>query len=149
MREMLVANFDRCTGCRTCELACSFQKEGGYNPAFARLKVVSTEDGLWSDVVVCAQCDNAACLRTCPHKAITREAATGVVALDQEVCKACGICLKYCHRRMVRLNPGQRKPVKCDLCPEVGDTRPCVEPCPTDALFVVSVPVGSAQEGQP
>jgi anaerobic carbon-monoxide dehydrogenase iron sulfur subunit len=143
---MLVASFDLCTGCRTCELACSFHKEGGYNPAFARLKVVGTEDGLWCDVVTCAQCENAACLRVCPHGAISRHAETGAVVLDAEACKACGLCERYCHRGIVRAGPGQRRPAKCDLCPEAGDTPPCVEQCPTGALFVVTVPPRAAQE---
>lgn len=145
---MLVASFDLCTGCRTCELACSFQKEGGYNPAFARLKVVADEDGLWSDIIVCAQCENAACLRVCPHGAISRDEASGAVVLDREKCRACGTCVKYCHRQIVRVAPGERKPAKCDLCPEAGEAPPCVEQCPTGALFVATVPGRALQEAK-
>lgn len=138
MRRMLVANYDVCTGCRICELTCSFEKEGAYNPRFARLCVVTSNDGLWSDVVVCAQCKNPACLRVCPVNAIERDEEAGIVVVDLERCTACGLCAQYCHRQIIKLYPKDEggKAYKCDLC---GGRVPCVEACPTGALHLVEL----------
>lgn len=136
MRQMLVSTYDVCTGCRICELTCSFEKEGGFNPRFARLRVQSAPDGLWNEIVVCAQCENPACLRVCPVNAIFRDDAQGIVLIDTERCNGCGFCVQYCHRQIImrysKADGG--KAYKCDLC----DGRvPCVQACPTGALHLV------------
>ncbi len=135
MRSMLIANYDVCTGCRACELACSYEKEGAYNPRFARLRVTRSPDGLWSDVIVCAQCENPACLRVCPSGAIKRDDATGVVLIEPERCSGCGLCATHCHRQIIKLYPqGEgHKAYKCDLC---DGRAPCAEACLTGALLL-------------
>jgi Fe-S-cluster-containing hydrogenase component 2 len=138
MRRLLISNYDVCTGCRICELTCSFEKEQGYNPRFARLRVEASADGLWNDIVVCAQCENPACLRVCPTDAIVRDAEQGVVLVKAELCTGCGLCVQYCHRqtimRYAKADGG--KAYKCDLC---GGRVPCVEACPTGALHCVTL----------
>jgi carbon-monoxide dehydrogenase iron sulfur subunit len=138
MRRVLVACYDVCTGCRTCELVCSYEKEHGYNPRFARLHIVTSRDGLWNDVIVCAQCENPACLRVCPPKAIKRDDALGVILVDPERCSGCGLCTSYCHRQIIKLYPAAEgsKAYKCDLC---GGRAPCVAACPTAALHLVEL----------
>jgi len=138
MRQMLVFNYDVCTGCRICELTCSLEKENGFNPRFARLRVEASADGLWNDVVVCAQCENPACLRVCPAGAIYRDADRGVVLVDAERCSGCGLCVQYCHRGIIMQYPKDEggKAYKCDLC---GGRVPCVESCPTGALHLVKL----------
>jgi len=138
LRKMLVANFDVCTGCRICELVCSFEKEGAFNPRYSRLRVILSDDGLFNDVIVCAQCENPVCMRVCPIEgAIYRDPDTGAVIIDQEICTGCGLCAKYCPRQMIRLDNNASKAVKCDLC---GGDPACVAYCPTGALFLVEVP---------
>jgi Fe-S-cluster-containing hydrogenase component 2 len=138
MRRTLISNYDVCTGCRICELTCSFEKEGGFNPRFARLRVELSADGLWNDIVVCAQCENPACLRVCPFDALVRDESAGVVVVKPELCTACGLCARYCHRAIIMLYPKTEggKAYKCDLC---GGRVPCVEACPTGALSLVQV----------
>lgn len=138
MRRMLVANYDVCTGCRICELSCSFEKEQGFNPRFARLRVEASTDGLWNDIVVCAQCQNPACSRVCPTSAIHRDVEHGVVWIEPERCNGCGLCVQYCHRGIIlRYDKAEGgKAYKCDLC----DGRvPCVVACPTGALHLVEL----------
>lgn len=39
MEKSLVINPDKCTGCLQCELACSYENEGVFNPSKSRIKV--------------------------------------------------------------------------------------------------------------
>lgn len=137
MRQRIVTKFDVCTGCRICELICSFVKEGAFNPRYARLRIETPGDGLFNDPVVCIQCDNPACMRVCPEEALYRDPITQVVLLDQDRCHNCGLCIEYCHIDMVQINPRASKPTKCDHC---GGSPRCVEFCPTGALVFVDIP---------
>lgn len=136
MRTRIVTKFDLCTGCRICELICSFVKEGGFNPRYARLRIETTEDSLFNDLVVCIQCDNPACMRVCPTEAIYRDLVTQAIVLDQGICNSCGLCLQHCPIGMIQVNPGTSMPMKCDLC---GGDPQCVALCPTGALVLVEI----------
>jgi len=127
-------------------MICSYTKEGFFNPRYARLRLQTTEDGLWCDPVVCIQCDNPACMRVCPTHALYRDEKTQAVILDQDKCTNCGLCIKHCHLGMIALNPGAKRPVKCDLC---GGEPQCTAHCPTGALTLVQIapaPAGHAYD---
>ena len=137
MRNMLISKFDLCTGCRTCQLICSYAHEGGFNTRYARLHVFSSPDGLFSDVQVCAQCDNPACMRVCPREgAVTRDSETRAMIIHRDRCTGCGLCIKYCHRSVIIKRPDDGKAAKCDLC---GGDPQCVAYCPAGALSLVAV----------
>ena len=40
----LIFNYENCTGCRACELACSFYKEGVFAPSKSRIKIVRIDE---------------------------------------------------------------------------------------------------------
>jgi len=40
MHKSLYINPDKCTGCLQCEMACSYENYGVFNPAKSRIKVV-------------------------------------------------------------------------------------------------------------
>ena len=40
----LTFNYEKCTGCRACELACSFHKEGVFAPSKSRIKIVRIDE---------------------------------------------------------------------------------------------------------
>jgi len=44
MRKMLIADPQKCTGCRICEIVCVVNKEGVSNPSRAHIAVVRWED---------------------------------------------------------------------------------------------------------
>lgn len=136
MRLRIVTRFDLCTGCRICELICSQVKEGAFNPRYARLRIKTTDDGLFSQPVVCIHCDNPACMRVCPVQALYRHSDTQAIVLDQARCTNCGLCIKYCYLDMIKHDPGATKPTKCDLCN--GEPQ-CVAYCPTGALALVEI----------
>ena len=134
-RISLKTNFDLCTGCGICQMACSERLLGGYNPRRAVLRIEHARENLYHFPVVCNQCTNAYCANVCPVKAIGRDPATGAVVVDRDLCVGCGLCRRYCPIEMVRVDPDLKKSVKCDLC---GGHPLCVAVCPTGALGLVS-----------
>lgn len=128
MRAVIHCNFDLCTGCSICQLACSQVKTGGTNPRAALLTI--TRNGLAFRPVVCAQCQNAFCMRVCPVEAIYHDSDSRVI-IDGDKCTGCGLCVEACQEGMVFWDAENKKAVKCDLC---GGEPACVAFCPTGAL---------------
>jgi len=129
----ITADPARCTGCKTCVMACSLHHEGTVTPHLARLRVGRDYfAGPVPLIELCGQCLGAECLLACPTAAIREDAETGARVVDETKCVACGICVEACRFRMIALAPdGGRKAVKCDLC----DGEPaCVRYCPQGAL---------------
>jgi Fe-S-cluster-containing hydrogenase component 2 len=124
-------NFDLCTGCSLCQLACSMRLLGGYNPHRALLKIAHASENLYHFPTVCNQCANPYCANVCPVQAIHRDSATGAMVVDHEQCVGCNLCHQYCPIGVVGVDPDLKKSVKCDLCQ--GDPH-CVAACPTGAL---------------
>ncbi|MDM8515535.1 4Fe-4S dicluster domain-containing protein [Desulfobacterales bacterium HSG16] len=129
-------NFDLCTGCEICQMACSTRLLGGCNPHRALLHISHTRENLYHFPTVCNQCSNAYCAKVCPVNAISRDTATGAMTVDQDLCVACGLCGRYCPTHMIHVDPDLKKSVKCDLCK--GNPQ-CVKACPTGALELVRV----------
>lgn len=126
-------NFDKCTGCSICQLACSMDLFGGYNPRLSRLVIVNKKENLYHFPIVCNQCENAYCMNVCSAKAIKRT-SSGIVTIETEKCIACGLCAQYCPMGVVVLDPETGKAFKCELC----QGKPlCIEACPTGALELV------------
>jgi len=89
MGKHLYADPMVCTGCRICQLVCSFDKTGTLNPDRARVRVERYDDG--RDVVIsCHNCDDAPCIEVCPTEAITRDDA---IRINAEECIGCGVCV--------------------------------------------------------
>lgn len=129
-------NLERCTGCRTCEIACSLHNYGECNPARARIFIVRTQrDGVVTTVpVVCQQCAKPLCLDLCPSQAITRDVRTNALVVNETRCLGCRTCVLVCPFGASSVDPRIGTAQKCDLCG--GDPR-CVEVCPREALTFV------------
>lgn len=133
-KRILVAE-DRCTGCRICELICSFNKtKTELNPRKGGIRVTSVEkEGLRSLVTVCRQCQEPACLKACPTGAL-HKSADGVVMFTEQRCNSCGFCVEACSFEAITLSGSTPKIIKCDLC---GQGEPlCVEYCPRDCIRI-------------
>ena len=73
MMRSLSISVDKCTGCRQCEMACSFEHEGLFNPAKSRIRVFVFESEGRFVPYTCTQCDEAWCRNACPTEAIVLE----------------------------------------------------------------------------
>ena len=65
-KKVLFIDFEKCTGCRTCEVACSLRNEGICNPALSRITIVKWEEMGIDVPMVCQQCENPPCRSVCP-----------------------------------------------------------------------------------
>ena len=66
MCAMLLYLADRCTGCRTCELACSMIHDNVFNPAKSRIRVQLEGVPELFTVNVCKSCGKPPCEEACP-----------------------------------------------------------------------------------
>ena len=140
----------RCTGCRTCEMACKDYKDLSATIAFR--KVYDYEGGAWSDVgdgtftsdafayhvsLGCQHCAMPACMAKCPQGAIEKDTKTGLVHINQEKCTGVGACVETCPYNVPIVDKALGKGVKCDGCADrvaEGKSPICVEACPLRAL---------------
>ena len=130
----------RCLGCHSCEFACAVEHSVSKDPVRASLeeerpisrrkvKLVET----MCLTVGCRHCQPAPCVEACMAGAMTKDFETGEVALDEEKCVGCWMCVMVCPFGAVR--PGRIFSIKCDMCPDRDQSLVCVEACPTGALF--------------
>ncbi|MGB9593348.1 MAG: 4Fe-4S dicluster domain-containing protein, partial [Anaerolineae bacterium] len=84
----------KCTGCRICEVFCSFKHESAIQPAKSRITVLAdTEPGRFIPFT-CVQCARPACAEACPVGAITRDAESGLVSVNANECIGCRMCVQ-------------------------------------------------------
>lgn len=136
MPNALHINPSECTGCMQCEMACSYQKEGAFNPAKSRIKIFKFEADARNVPFTCTQCAEAWCLSVCPVEAISIDQATGAKVVAEPICVGCKVCTIACPFGTINYNHATQKVIKCDLC---GGDPACVKICPTDALTFIDV----------
>ena len=129
--KSLVLDADKCTSCLQCEMACSIEHEGTFNPARSRIKVFEFEHGARSIPYTCTQCEEAWCMKACPTDAISINAELGTKVIDENKCVGCKVCTMACPYGTVNYNSTTGKVTKCNLCD--GDPK-CVTACPTGAI---------------
>ena len=155
--RMILVDYINCTGCRTCEAACSSQNRpvaindrevpGLGNPRYANIRVHSFNPDV--DVPnVCAMCADTPCVKACPvepdtttgRHALFRDKATHTIHNDTGRCVGCRSCAKVCATQrtgVITPNPATGKPERmCTLC---GGNPQCVKQCPFGALSYVEV----------
>ena len=134
MAKVLQINYQKCTGCRLCELVCAVFHDGKSNPARSRIKVMKWEsEGLYIPMS-CNHCQDAPCVNACPVKAIYRDEELGSVIVDYDICIGCRTCVTVCPFGAMSYNTIDNKVFKCDLCD--GDPQ-CVRFCDEDAIEYV------------
>lgn len=139
----------RCTGCKTCEMACKDYKDLDTSIAYRKVYEVTLGDtkmdgtGIVTSCVSyplsmsCNHCDNAECANVCPTGAMHKDEATGLVSVDSTKCIGCGYCHMACPYNSPKVDRAKGHSVKCDGCAErIADGRKpiCVEACPARAL---------------
>jgi Fe-S-cluster-containing dehydrogenase component len=133
--KFLFAFRDQCTGCRSCEYACSqFHEKGLVRPSTARVYVRKFQSVL--DVpMICWHCEDAPCVKACPTtpKAIVKDKETNIIKyIDDKTCLGakCNKCMEACPSQYLRRHPDTGWPMFCDLCD--GDPQ-CVKACKSQA----------------
>ena len=126
---------DRCTGCRSCETACSFLYTGTYNPALSRVRVLSEQAICLSVPSLCMHCDDAPCAAACPEDALYREQERDTVVLKEADCVGCGLCVEACPYGAMHLDEARGVAFKCELC---GGNPECIKVCAPGALRLVT-----------
>lgn len=132
--KSLLIDPSRCTGCRTCEMACSLYNEGECSPMLSRIRIVKYEALGRNFPSICSQCNKPQCLATCKQGAIRRNESTGAVFVEKSLCTGCHSCLIACPA--MGFHPVEKVALKCDLC---GGDPQCARFCPSGALTFRSV----------
>jgi len=120
-----------CTGCRACEAACVFHRQGVLGTATARIRIRKDEAEGLDEPLVCRLCDEPACIPACPEGALGRDARSGVIVVDDGRCASCGLCSEACPYGSISKDPVTGRPLVCDLC---GGEPACVPRCSPGAL---------------
>ncbi len=118
----------KCTGCRSCEMACSafhaIPKYSSLNPSKARIRVYMDEV---RDLYVPIRAGD-----------YTQAECNGrnLYVINGEEYSECAFCPASCPSRDYFKEPGSGLPLKCDMCEDVPPIAEpmCVQACKFDAL---------------
>ena len=134
--KQIVVHQERCTACRECEMACSFEHEGVFVPALSRIRVHDFYEEQFYLPMTCVHCADAPCATVCPTVAIVRQ-DSGQVQVLADRCIGCKMCLLACPFGVMGFGPTKNVAHNCDLC---GDHEPqCVAFCVPQALEYAEV----------
>ena len=152
----------RCTGCKTCELACKDYKNLTPEVSFRRIYEYAGGDwqednGVWQQNVfayylsiACNHCEDPACTKVCPSGAMHKR-DDGFVVVNEAVCIGCRYCHMACPYGAPQYNADKGHMTKCDGCHErvaEGKKPICVESCPLRALDFGPIAELRAKHGQ-
>lgn len=161
----IIVNIDRCVGCHACAIACKEENQVAPGIFYERIE---RQENFEARVVnyfraSCQHCENPACMKVCPVKAIHRGPG-GEVLVDDAKCIGCRMCASVCPYGAPKFNdkgvvnyfgdkaplavrdlePWQRrKPGRaehCTLCTHrtsKGRVPACVEACGIGAMTLV------------
>ena len=153
---MILVDYAKCTGCRTCETVCSAFNHrqtvegellnGLGNPDLANIRVYGYNPDV--DIpAVCAMCPDSPCIEACPvepdpktgRRALYREEKNLTIRSDPDRCIGCGSCAEACRTGVIIQNAETDRPEHmCNLC---GGDPQCVKYCPFEALSQVEVDI--------
>ena len=165
MNTFVVANPNKCIGCKSCEIACAtahldvsiLSAESAGVPFSPRINLIRAEKV--TVPIQCRQCDDAPCANVCPVGAIVHQ--ENKIVVKTELCIGCKICMLACPFGAMDMAPQYKNSYKqtqtlnvitkeesenkeamaahkCDLCAGRPEGPACVEVCPADAFVIVS-----------
>lgn len=153
MNYFVIADPNKCIGCRTCMIACVvahsdkdlFYKNPEdikFNP---KLTVVKTYRV--SAPIQCRHCEDAPCANVCPNGAIYK--IDNTIKVNEDKCVGCKTCMMACPIGaidLVTLRKDNKDKFcfvekivanKCDLCISSPNGPACVNVCPTKAFNII------------
>ena len=129
--NLLLVNSKKCTGCRSCEFACSFEHFQEFSYELSAIRVLKFEERARSYPVVCLHCENPPCARACAANALFKNEENGRVELNEAACNQCQQCIEACPFSAIFFNSQRDKIIQCDLC----DGNPaCARACAPEAI---------------
>lgn len=148
--QTMMIDLDRCTRCDDCVRACAATHDN--NPRFIRH---GKQYDNWMIANACMHCLDPVCMIGCPTGAISRDAESGSVTINDPTCIGCGTCSNSCpysNIQMVTINDRKGLPIldqksgnpiqkatKCDLCASTNHGPACQAACPHDALVRIDM----------
>lgn len=133
-QKRLVIDSARCDGCGICQLACAVLRQGQWNPALGRIRMIS--DPVWGGCLAftCAHCQDPPCALSCLMNVIYKEKNGGVTLRRMEGCIGCRVCEMACPFGAAVYDEINGKVITCDLC---AGSPACIEYCPRGALIFI------------
>jgi NADPH-dependent glutamate synthase beta subunit-like oxidoreductase/ferredoxin len=113
----LMIDLNRCIGCSTCIVACrNYHEIIDHTQAMPNeipyyIRVENRERGEFPNVAVdtwvmpCQHCPDPKCLLSCPERAISKDAETGIVRIDRETCNGCKTVPETMAAEKIKINP--------------------------------------------
>ena len=101
MKNTLVIDLDRCSGCDSCVAACKMENQMNLGVVRNHVSAIGPT-GTFPDIEMywlpmqCQQCENPGCIEVCPTGASYRDGETGIVLVNAEDCIGCESCLTGC-----------------------------------------------------
>lgn len=135
MRKLIFSP-EKCTGCRACELACSFSCDGVFSPSRSRIRVTKIDEKGIDIPSGCYHCDKAPCMEVCPVRAIYRDKRTNAVVVDVDMCIGCEVCITACPFGAINYDDQKKLVYKCDLC---HGNPECVKWCFTGGIVYTDI----------
>ena len=150
MEKQYAFYFDssRCSGCKTCQIACKDKNDLELGVLWRRVYEVSSgewtnENGVWKNNVsaynlsiACNHCENPICAEVCPTTAMHKD-ENGIVSVDSNKCIGCKYCEWSCPYGAPQFDEKKGVMSKCNLCMDyvIDNKNPsCVDACPMRVL---------------
>jgi DMSO reductase iron-sulfur subunit len=136
-------DMSKCIGCKCCEVACAEQNNNP--PDISWRRVGEMEGGVYPNTqrlylsMGCNHCVEPSCMTGCPTEAYSKDAATGIVLHDANMCIGCEYCIWNCPYNVPVFNEERGVVGKCDMCHgrlAEGDKPACVNACPSEAIQI-------------
>jgi carbon-monoxide dehydrogenase iron sulfur subunit len=140
MEKGIFVDPKKCTGCKICELVCSFRNEGNFGP-LSRIRNVSDLEKAFFASITCMQCTAPDCTKVCPSGALQEDG--GRIRIEAARCIGCRLCVLSCPLGAIQFDREKEISFKCELC----DGRPeCTAYCPTGALQFQEIETTQAEK---
>lgn len=127
-KKVIVIDPDKCTGCHSCEMACSIMHFGVCGSNYSRIRIHEFRDVNTYIPVMCQACEEPICAKICPVNARYRK-ENGTMVTDEDKCIGCKACINACPFGTVQINPVNNKTITCDLCDDHEYGPWCVKSC--------------------